>query len=70
MLPVVASTMTINCTDCASRAPATCGDCAVSFICDRHHADPVVIDPAEARAVGLLAQVELLPPLRHRPLSC
>ena len=56
---------TISCGDCAMRQSDVCGDCVVTFICDREPDDAVVIDVAEARAVRLLTDAGLLPGLRH-----
>ena len=56
---------TISCGDCSMRESEMCGDCIVTFICDREPDDAVVIDVAEARAVRLLADAGLVPRLRH-----
>ena len=56
---------TISCGDCAMRDSDVCGDCVVTFICDREPDDAVVIDVAEERAVRLLANSGLVPQLRH-----
>ena len=47
------------------RESDVCGDCVVTFICDREPDDAVVIDVAEERAVRLLANAGLVPRLRH-----
>ena len=42
-----------------------CDDCVVTFICGREPDEAVIIDVAEARAVRMLGEVGLLPPLRQ-----
>jgi len=44
---------------------SACDDCVVTFICGREPDEAVVFDVAEARAVRLLGEVGLLPPLRQ-----
>ena len=61
----VPSSFTISCEDCTMRATAACDDCVVTFLCDREPDDAVTIDLAEERAVRLLADVGLVPRLRH-----
>ena len=43
-----------------------CGDCVVTFLCDREPDDAVIIDVVEARALRLLEEGGLAPALRHR----
>jgi hypothetical protein len=43
-----------------------CEDCVVTFICGREPGEAVVIDVAEARAVRLLGEAGLVPPLRRQ----
>jgi hypothetical protein len=57
--------MRISCDDCVMQRTAACDDCVVSFICDREPDEAVVIDVAEARAVRLLSEAGLVPPLRQ-----
>ena len=57
--------MEISCDDCVMHRTSACDDCVVTFICDREPDGAVVIDVAEARAVRLLGEVGLLPPLRQ-----
>ena len=57
---------TISCDDCVMQATPACDDCVVTFLCDRQADDAVTIDLAEERAVRLLADVGLVPRLRHR----
>jgi hypothetical protein len=44
---------------------SSCDDCVVTFICGREPDEAVVIDVAEARAVRMLGEVGLVPPLRQ-----
>jgi hypothetical protein len=39
----------------------------VTFLCGIEADQPVVVDLAEARAMRLLGEAGLAPPLRHRP---
>jgi hypothetical protein len=59
------TSFTISCEDCTMRATPACDDCVVTFLCDREPDDAVTIDLAEERAVRLLADVGLVPRLRH-----
>ena len=45
---------------------SACGDCVVTFLCDRAPDDAVIIDVVEARALRLLQEGGLAPALRHR----
>ena len=58
--------MEISCDDCVMQDTPACEDCVVTFICGRQPGEAVVIDVAEARAVRLLGEVGLVPPLRRR----
>lgn len=62
---MAAASFTISCDDCSMRATPACDDCVVTFLCDREPDDAVTIDLAEQRAVRLLADVGLVPRLRH-----
>lgn len=44
---------------------SACTDCVVTFIVNREPGDAIVIDIEEERAVRLLADVGLVPRLRH-----
>lgn len=57
--------MEISCGDCVMQGTAACDDCVVTFICGREPGEAVIIDVAEARAVRLLNEVGLVPPLRQ-----
>lgn len=61
----------ISCDDCIMQATSACEECVVTFICGRMPEEAVVIDVAEARAVRLLGEAGLVPPLRHaqRPVG-
>lgn len=56
----------IDCADCALGHSDACADCLVTFICGREPDEAVIIDVAEERALRLLADSGLLPPVRHR----
>lgn len=56
----------IDCDDCIGRTIGACDDCVVTFLCEREPDDAVIIDVAEARALRMLADAELVPRLRHR----
>ena len=57
--------MEISCDDCLMQRTSACDDCVVTFICGREPDEAVVFDLAEARAVRLLGEFGLLPPLRQ-----
>jgi hypothetical protein len=57
--------MEISCDDCVMQGTSACGDCVVTFICGREANEAVIIDVAEARAVRLLGEAGLVPPLRQ-----
>lgn len=57
--------MEISCGDCVMQSTPACDDCVVTFICGREPDEAVIIDVAEARAVRMLGEVGLLPPLRQ-----
>jgi hypothetical protein len=61
-----AEPLVIDCDDCSLRDSAACGDCLVTFICAREPGEAVVVDVAEERALRLLADSGLVPPVRHR----
>lgn len=64
-----ADALVIDCDDCIGPSIGACHDCVVTFLCDREPDDAVVIDVAEARALRLLADADLVPRLRHRPVD-
>ena len=58
--------MLISCDDCVMQDSPACEDCVVTFICGREPGEAVVFDVAEARAVRLLGEAGLVPPLRRQ----
>lgn len=65
-MPSATPPFTISCDDCTMRATQACDDCVVTFLCEREPDDAITIDLAEQRAVRLLADVGLVPRLRHK----
>lgn len=61
-------TLSIGCDHCTMAESSCCDDCVVSFICDRDPEDAVIIDATQKRALTLLGEVGLVPPLRY--LAC
>lgn len=59
------SVLRIDCDECALQATSACDDCVITFLCGTEAATPVVVDLAEARAMRLLDEAGLAPPLRH-----
>ncbi len=57
--------LTVDCARCAMRDTGACEDCLVTFICSRAPDDALVIDAAEQRAMRAMAEVGLVPRLRH-----
>lgn len=57
--------LVIDCDHCALQSTSACDDCVVSFLCGTEASSPVVVDLAEARAMRLLGEAGLAPPLRH-----
>jgi hypothetical protein len=73
MGPTSDEPLLIDCDDCSMQGTSTCDDCIVTFLCSDEADDgtgptgsAVVIDVAEVRALRLLAESGLAPPLRHR----
>ena len=60
------TSLTISCDECSLQSTPACDGCVVTFICDREPDDAIVIDVAEERAIRLLGESGLVPPLRHR----
>ncbi len=56
----------IDCDECALQDTPACNDCVVTFLCGVEAGTPVVVDLEEARAMRLLDEAGLAPPLRHR----
>ncbi|MDP6868406.1 MAG: hypothetical protein QF844_07865 [Acidimicrobiales bacterium] len=57
--------LTIDCATCSQRHSSTCDDCMVTFLCSREPGDAVVVDLGEVRALKVLGDSGLVPPLRH-----
>lgn len=62
-------TLTVDCATCVARSTAACGDCLVTFICDRRPEEAVVLSLDEVRTMRLLADAGLVPSLRHSERS-
>ena len=58
-------TLVIDCGTCSEQGTKTCDDCVVTFLCGRDPEDAVVVDLAEFRAIRMLGDAGLVPPLRH-----
>lgn len=67
MFDPMSESLVIDCDTCVRQHTDTCGDCLVSFICDRDPGEAVVIELAEWRSLDSLARAGLVPRLRHRP---
>ena len=63
---MAASVLLIDCDDCILQDTNACADCVVSFLCGAEASQPVVVDLEEARAMRVLGDAGLAPPLRHR----
>ena len=59
--------LVIDCATCVGPSFDACDDCVVTYLLGRQPDDAVVIDVAEARALRLLADADLVPGLRHEP---
>jgi hypothetical protein len=55
--------MIIDCHQCQARGVG-CANCAVTFIGAQEYPD---LDPAEIRALTVLANAGMIPPLRYAP---
>jgi len=55
--------MKISCDECVMQHSTVCKDCVVTYLL-RESAGPVNLDVEEAEALGQMASVGLLPPLR------
>lgn len=58
--------LVIDCSDCSLCNTEACNDCLVTFICSREPGEAVLVDVAEERALRLLSDSGLVPPMRHR----
>lgn len=58
--------MTIDCDTCVMQATSACDDCVVTYLCgERHVEQAVVISMADFKAMRALADVGLVPDLKH-----
>lgn len=57
--------MLIDCDECVLQETDACTDCVVTLLCGVESGAPVVVDLGEARAMRLLGEAGLAPPLRH-----
>lgn len=55
----------VDCATCVMRETDACGDCLVTYICDREPGDAVIITLDELRAMRTLTEAGLVPDLRH-----
>ena len=58
--------LTISCDECVMQNTDACGDCIVTFLCERDPDDAVVFDADEERALRMLNGAGLVPKVRHR----
>jgi hypothetical protein len=58
------ASVTVDCEGCSGKEHDACSDCVVTFILGREPDDALIIDAGEARAVRMLGQAGLVPPLR------
>lgn len=56
----------IDCDVCVLQDTDACADCIVTFFCGVESERHVVVNLAEARAMRVLGDAGLTPPLRHR----
>ena len=61
--------LVIDCETCSERDTSTCDDCVVTFLCERDPGDAVLVDLGEFRALRVLGESGLVPPLRHSHLT-
>ena len=65
------SGLRISCDNCVGQGTAACGDCVVTFLCERSPSGGVVVDAAEVQALRILQHAGLAPALRHeRRAAC
>ena len=57
--------MTIDCDTCVMQDTPACEDCVVTYLCDREAEQAVVISLADFKAMRALADVGLVPDLKH-----
>jgi hypothetical protein len=61
----VQDVLLVDCDGCVGKARGACDGCVVSFILGREPGDAVIIDVAEQRAMRLLSDAGMVPPLRY-----
>ena len=61
--PASPEPLRIDCDECSLQDTEACHDCIVTFLCGVEASQPVVVDLAEARALRLLGDAGLAPPL-------
>jgi len=73
MVPMACDTpdahLIIDCDTCTRQGTTTCEDCVVTFLCERPPDQAVIVDLDEYRALRLLGEAGLVPPLRHSDRS-
>ncbi len=57
--------ITIDCDTCIMKSTSACDDCVVTYLCERPAEQAVVVNLADFRAMKALADVGLVPGLRH-----
>lgn len=57
--------VTIDCDTCVMQDTPACDDCVVTYLCEREFEQAVVISLDDFRAMRALAEVGLVPGLRH-----
>ncbi len=57
----------VDCDGCVGKQHGACDGCVVTFILSRDPGDAIVIDVAEQRAMRLLSDAGMVPPLRYSP---
>jgi hypothetical protein len=65
-MPASDEPLIIDCDECIMQHTAACDDCVVTFLCTDQPDEAVVVDVADVRALRLLADSGLAPPLRLR----
>jgi hypothetical protein len=65
-MPSSDDVLTIDCDQCVMQHTQACDDCVVTFLCTPRQQQAVVVEVAEVRALRLLADTGLAPPLRLR----
>ncbi|MDG2427275.1 MAG: hypothetical protein P8M16_02505 [Acidimicrobiales bacterium] len=57
--------LVIDCLSCSQKDTSTCDDCMVTFLCNREPGDAVVVNLVEFKAMRVLGESGLVPPMRH-----